>query len=227
MNERSESNKLLWLGALLVLALTFAAHVRGLQGQFVEWDDTTHITRNVAIRALTPENLGLMFAHPIAKLYCPLTWLSFAIDYQIWGRAPFGYHLTNLLLHLANTLLVLVFVREILRDRYKYATAAALLTAAIFGVHPLRVESVAWVTERKDLLFAFFYLLALLAYLRWVVRGNRRDYWACLLLFIGSALSKSTAVTLPLVLVLLDVFWKRRVAVWEKIPFFAISLIIG
>src|ERR1035437_2093301 len=148
MNERSASNKLLWLGAILVLALTFAAHVRGLQGQFVEWDDTNHITRNVAIRALTPENLRLMFAHPIAKLYCPLTWLSFAIDYQVWGRAPFGYHLTNLLLHLANTLLVLVFVREILRDRFKYATAAALLTAAIFCVDPLRADSGAGANPR-------------------------------------------------------------------------------
>jgi protein O-mannosyl-transferase len=227
MNERSESNKFFWLGAILVLALTFAAHVRGFQGQFLEWDDYNHITHNPAIRFLSPTNLWTMFTQPAAKLYIPLTWLSFAIDYQVWGHNPFGYHFTNFLLHLANTLLVLVFVREILRERFPYATAAAVLTAAIFGVHPLRVESVAWATERKDLLFGFFFLLAMLAYLRWVVRGNRRDYWGCLLLFVCSALAKSTAVTLPLVLVLLDIFWKRRVAVWEKIPFFVVSLIIG
>ena len=226
MNERSESNKLLWLGAILVLALTFAAHVRGLQGQFVEWDDTTHITRNAAIRALTPENLRLMFAHPIAKLYCPLTWLSFAVDYQIWGRAPFGYHLTNLLLHLANTLLVLVFLREILRDRFQYATAAALLTAAIFGVHPLRVESVAWATERKDVLFAFFYLCALITYWRWLGRHKWRTYWVCLGLFVASALSKSTAVSFPFVLLIIDHWLARRKAWEEKVPFFAVSLVI-
>src|SRR5271169_2279404 len=226
MNERSEYNKLLWLGALLVLALTFAAHFRALEGQFVEWDDTNHITRNATIRALTLDNLGLMFAHPIAKLYCPLTWLSFAVDYQIWGRAPFGYHLTNLLLHLANTMLVLVLVREILRDRFQYATAVALLTAAIFGVHPLRVESVAWATERKDVLFTFFYLCALLVYLRWVDTHKPRDYWTCFGLFVASVLAKSTAVTFPLVLVLVDHFFANRKAWGEKVPFFAVSLII-
>jgi hypothetical protein len=226
MNERSESNKILWLGAMLVLALTFAAHFRALQGQFVEWDDTNHITRNVAIRALTLDNLGLMFAHPIAKLYCPLTWLSFAVDYQIWGREPFGYHLTNLLLHLANTLLVLVLVREILRDRFQYATAAALLTAAIFGVHPLRVESVAWATERKDVLFAFFYLGALIAYWRWLGTHKWRTYWACFGLFVASALSKSTAVTFPLILLVVDHWIAKRKAWNEKVPFFAVSLVI-
>src|SRR5580698_6816297 len=226
MNERSESNKLLWLGALLVFALTFAAHFRALQGQFVEWDDTNHITRNVAIRALTLENLGSMFAHPIAKLYCPLTWLSFAVDYQIWGTAPFGYHLTNLLLHLANTLLVLVFVREILRDRFKYGTAAALLAAAIFGVHPLRVESVAWATERKDVLFAFFYLSALIVYWRWLGTHKWRTYWICFALFVASALSKSTAVSFPVVLLIIDHWIAKRKAWGEKIPFFLVSLII-
>jgi protein O-mannosyl-transferase len=226
-NEGARNHQWLWVGGLLVLLLTIAAHARGLQGQFLEWDDYSHITQNPLIRSLSPTNLWRMFTEPTAKLYVPLTWVSLAIDYQVWGQIPFGYHLTNLLLHAANTLLVLLLVFQLLRGRFEHAQPAAVLTAAIFGVHPLRVESVAWVTERKDLLFAFFYLLAMLAYLRWVVRGNRRNYWGCLLLFVCSALAKSTAVTLPLVLVLLDVFWKRRVAVWEKIPFFAVSLIIG
>ena len=226
MNERSESNKFLWLGAVVILALTFAAHFRALQGQFVDWDDTIHITRNVAIRNLSLHNLGLMFLQPIAKLYCPLTWLSFAVDYQIWGQSSFGYHLTNLLLHLANTLLVLVLVREILRDRFQYATAAALLTAAIFGVHPLRVESVAWATERKDVLFTFFYLGALIVYLRWLGNHKWRTYWICFGLFVASALSKSTAVTFPVVLLIIDHWFAKRKAWGEKMPFFAVSLII-
>ncbi len=226
MNERSESNKFLWLGAILVLALTFAAHFRALQGQFVDWDDTIHITRNVAIRAITPHNLCLMFARPIAKLYCPLTWLSFAVDYQIWGQNPFGYHLTNLFLHLLNTLLVLLLVREVLRDRFRHATVVALLTAAIFGVHPLRVESVAWATERKDVLFTFFYLAALLAYCRWLVGHKWRVYGACFGLFVASALSKSTAISFPIVLIIIDHFLAKRKAWEEKIPFFAVSLLI-
>jgi hypothetical protein len=227
MNQAARKDQWLWIGGLLVVLLTIAAHAQGLRGQFLEWDDYGHITQNPVIRSLAPENLWMMFTQPAAKLYVPLTWLSFAVDYQVWGHNPFGYHLTNLLLHVANTVLVLLLAFQLLRDRFDLAQPAAVLTAAIFGVHPLRVESVAWVTERKDLLFAFFYLLALLAYLRWTARGNRRDYWACLFLFICSALAKSTAVTLPLVLLLLDVFWKRRVALWEKIPFFAVSLIIG
>src|ERR1039457_4086347 len=227
MTEATRTDRWLWFGGLLVVLLTIAAHARGLQGQFLEWDDYSHITQNPAIRSLAPANLWGMFTQPAAKLYVPLTWLSFAIDYQVWGRNPFGYHLTNLLLHVANTVLVLLLAFQLLRGRLEHAQPVAILTAAIFGVHPLRVESVAWVTERKDLLFALFYLLALLAYLRWGVRGKRPDYWACLLLFVGSALAKSTAVTLPFVLVLLDVFWKRRVALWEKVPFFAVSLIIG
>jgi protein O-mannosyl-transferase len=123
--------------------------------------------------------------------------------------------------------LVLVLVFQLLRDRSVHPRSVALLTAAIFGVHPLRVESVAWATERKDVLFAFFYLLALLAYLRWLDRGKPNSYWMCLLLFIGSALSKSTAVTFPFVLMILDWFWKRRIALSEKVPFFAVSLLVG
>jgi hypothetical protein len=227
MNEGTRTDRWLWIGGLLVILLTLAAHVRGLQGQFLEWDDYAHITQNPVIRSLAPANLWKMFTEPAAKLYIPLTSLSFAVDYQIWGRYPFGYHFTNLLLHIANTALVLLLVFQLLRDRFAHARPVAVLTAAIFGVHPLRVESVAWATERKDVLFALFYLLALLAYLRWMVNGKRSAYWTCLLLFIGSTLAKSTAVTFPLVLVLLDVFWKRRVAVWEKVPFVAVCLIIG
>jgi hypothetical protein len=225
MNERSESDRI-WLDVLIVFVLTVAAHVHGLQGQFVEWDDTTHITGNLAIRSLSAESLRVMFTQPTAKLYCPLTWLSFAIDYHIWGRDPFGYHLTNLLLHVANTLFVLVLVREVLRGRYTYALPAALLTAVAFGVHPLHVESVAWATERKDVLFVFFYLLGLVSYFRWLDSHKRVYYGVCLGLFVASALSKSTAVTFPAVLLLIDHFLAKRKAWEEKIPFFAVSLVI-
>ena len=214
-------------GILAVGLLTVAAYWHGLYGQFVEWDDTTHITRNPAIRALTPENLRIMFTQPTAKLYVPLTWLTFAVDYQLWGRDPFGYHLTNLVLHLANTLLVLALVFKILRDRSPIAAPAAVLTAAIFGVHPLRVESVAWATERKDVLFAFFFLLALVVYIRWARGKNWPNYAICFALFAASCLSKSTAVTFPVVLLLMDAFVFKRRAFLEKIPFFVVSAIIA
>ena len=226
-SEGSRDKQWLWVGGLLVVLLTVVAHMRGLQGRFVEWDDYAHITQNAAIRSLSPANLWTMFTTPAAKLYVPLTWVSLAIDYQVWGHDPFGYHLTNLLLHVANTVLVLLLTFRLLQGRFPRAQEVAVLTAAIFGLHPLRVESVAWVTERKDLLFAFFYLLSLLAYLRWVSKGDRRAYWACLLLFVASTLAKSTAVTFPLVLFLVDIFWKRRFAIVEKVPFFIVALIIA
>ena len=227
MTERIKSNQRLLLGGFLVGLLTIAAHWRGLWGQFVEWDDTTHVTKNITIRALTPEHWQMMFTGTIAKLYIPLTWLSFAVDYQIWGRDPFGYHLTNLVLHIANTFLVFVLVRRLLDGRHSQPELVALLTAALFGVHPLRVESVAWVTERKDVLFAFFYLLALGAYLRWITENKRSAYWFCFGCFGAATLAKATAVTLPVVLLLLDYFWARRSAWPEKNLFFAVSVIIS
>jgi len=211
---------------LFISLLTIAAHMRGLSGEFVEWDDNTHITQNPAIRSLSPAHVWTMFTVPAAKLYVPLTYLSFAVDYQIWGRNPLGYHLTNLLLHVANTLLVFALVSELLRDRSTHGKTVAMLTAAIFGTHPLHVESIAWATERKDVLFAFFYLLGLLAYLSWVTNRKRATYWCAFAFFVASALSKSTAVTFPLVLWLFDIFWRRRFALAEKIPFFAVGAII-
>ncbi|MGA2222082.1 MAG: tetratricopeptide repeat protein [Verrucomicrobiia bacterium] len=227
MNAQLHDRRWLWWGAFFIALLAIAAHWPGVYGQFVEWDDSSHVTKNPAIRALTPHNLRVMFTEPTAKLYIPLTCISFAVDYQIWGQDPFGYHFTNLLLHLANTLLVLVLVYRILRERCQTAAPVAVLTAALFGVHPMRVESVAWVTERKDVLFAFFFLLALLAYWPWMIQHKRTAYWWSFLLFIASALSKSTAVTFPLVLILFDWFLARRRALSEKIPFLLVSLIVG
>ncbi|MEI6083960.1 MAG: tetratricopeptide repeat protein [Verrucomicrobiota bacterium] len=223
----TKSEKWRWLAGLVIVLLTFAAHYNGLFGEFLTYDDDTHITRNSVIRALTADNLRVMFTGQIANLYCPLTWLSFAVDYQIWGLNPFGFHLTNLLLHIANSLLVMLLIHRLLRDLTPHAALIAALTGAIFGVHPLHVESVAWATERKDVLFGFFYLLALLAYLRWVTTGRRVAFWCCFVAFIAATLSKSAAVTLPAVLLLVDVFWARRVAWLEKLPFFLVSAIVA
>ena len=227
MDTGKKSSQWLMLGGLFVGLLTVVAHGRGRWGQFIEWDDPTHVTQNIAIRALTLEHWRMMFTTAIAKLYVPLTWLSLAVDYQIWGRDPYGYHLTNLILHVANTLLVLVLVRRLLAGRHPHPVGVAVLSAAIFGVHPLRVESVAWVTERKDVLFGFFYLLALGAYLRWAATKKRSAYWCCLAGFIAATLAKSTAVTLPAVLLLVDHYWARRSAWREKIPFLLVSLAVG
>jgi len=230
--------KSLWIGALAIALLTLAAHLPGLRHQFVLWDDTTHITQNPVIRALTWANITAMFTQPIAKLYCPLTWLSFAVDHQIWGQNPFGYHLTNILLHVANTVLVFLLIGQIGKSA---PPLAPFFTALLFGIHPLRVESVAWATERKDVLFVFFYLLALLVYLR------RDKLWLCFLLFVAATLAKSAAVTFPVVALLLDRFLvtnggasvpasgapapasggRSAHPLRSLLPFFAVSILIG
>ncbi len=183
--------------------------------------------------------------------YIPLTWVTLGADYLLWGLDPLGYHMTNLLLHAANAIVVYLLGLRLLgatspgaADRPLPLRAAAALAALAFSLHPLRVESVAWATERRDVLSGLFYLLAVLVYLR---RGQdtsaepavrRRRYWACLLLFVLALLSKSMAVTLPAVLFLLDVYPLRRfpltmtglrssearAALLEKLPFLALSV---
>ena len=227
MEPRTKFNRWLGVGSLLVGFVTLVTHWRSWLGKFVDWDDPTIVTQHVAIRSLNWEHLRVIFTETVGKLYVPLTSLSFALDYQIWGRHPFGYHLTNLILHVANTLLVLAIIHHILAGRHPRAVGVALVTAALFGIHPLHVESVAWVTERKDVLFALFYLLALRAYLAWTTDHTRAAYWACFGCFIAATLAKSTAVTLPVVLWLIDYFWARRTAWREKIPFFAVSILIA
>jgi hypothetical protein len=229
MDSTTPIRRWLCAGTLVVLAIVALAHAGGLTGQFVDWDDPTHVTQNPAIRELTAANLRTMFTQPIAKLYCPLTWLSLAVDYQIWGRDPWGYHLTNLLLHLANVGLVIGLIWKLPALDAKSShrqLLTALLTGLLFGVHPLRVESVAWVTERKDLLFAFFYLAGLLFYLRSLRLGQRFALGACFGFATAAALSKSAGVTFPAVLVLLDVLHGRPWAWKTKIPFLLVSLAV-
>ena len=176
--------------------------------------------------------------------WMPLTWLSLALDWCIWGMNPFGYHLTSVLLHgLAAALFYLVarrLSRRRLPGRGEWAlTIGAALAALLFALHPLRVESVAWITERRDVLAGVFFLAAILAYLgRWTPDGaphphERLRYLASLALFAGALASKSMTVTLPAVLLVLDVYPLRRLGagaggwlggaarrVWlEKVPF--------
>src|SRR5881628_574134 len=172
--------------------------------------------------------------------YIPLTWMTLGLDYLLWGLNPVGYHLTSLLLHAANAVVFFFVVRRILTlalpssERGHALAVAAGFAALVFAIHPLRVESVAWVTERRDVLSGLFYLSAILIYL-WACEGGARGrgwYWLSVAVFVLALLSKSMVVNLPVVLLILDVYplrrlggalgwWSepaRRVYV-EKIPF--------
>src|SRR5437667_2483815 len=229
-----------WLIPVLIALVTFAAFLPTLQNQFVTWDDAANFLDNPHYRGLAWTHIRWMWTTHLGH-YIPLTWMTLGLDYLLWGMNPFGYHLTSLLLHAANAVVFFFVVHRILtlalpsRSERGHALAvAAGLAALVFAIHPLRVESVAWVTERRDVLSGLFYLSAILMYLRACERGARGRgwYWAAVGLFAGALLSKSMVVNLPFVLLILDVYPLRRlggfVGWWseparriyiEKIPF--------
>jgi Flp pilus assembly protein TadD len=211
---------------LLILAVTFLAFFPCLKNGFVNWDDNLYIRDNPVVRSLTAENVHKVFTSSLVANYQPLTFLSYMLDTHLFGGGPSGYHATNLFWHLINSLLVfwLIFL---LSGR----VSTAFLTGLLFGIHPLHVESVAWISGRKDVLYVFFYLAALLCYW-YYLKGllRRRFYYGVLALFLLSLLSKTMAVTLPLVLLLMDYFFSKRSvkeALLDKIPFFVLSLVFG
>ncbi|MGA3012835.1 MAG: tetratricopeptide repeat protein [Bacteroidales bacterium] len=220
------NNKVLLI--VIVLAITFIAFLPSLSNQFIKtWDDNVYITDNSVITHLNWESIRSFFTTQKNGTYVPLPLLSWAVEYKLFGLAPFSFHLDNLLLHLLCTLLVFYFF-HLLRLPPVYAALGAL----IFGIHPMHVESVAWVTERKDLLFCLFYLGSLIAYVRFIVTKNRKLMFFLLtfLLFVLSLFSKIQAVSLPFSLLLIDYWFDRSLklkTLYEKIPFFALSLIFG
>jgi tetratricopeptide (TPR) repeat protein len=220
-----------WAAALFIVVVTAVCFLPALGNGWVAWDDEGNFLDNPHYRGLGPARLAWMFTDLHAH-YMPLTWLTLGLDYVLWGMNPAGYHLTSVLWHATNAVLFFGVARALLGAALPAAPGAALragalVAALLFAVHPLRVESVAWATERRDVLCGFFYLLTILAYLRYCATGARRAYGAALGLFAAALLSKSMAVTLPVVLLLLDAWPLRRRAWREKIPFFVLSLAAG
>lgn len=208
-----------------VLAGVFVSFLPALQAGFV-WDDADYVRTNETIRSLDADRILSFFAAPQQGNYHPLTILSLAIDYALGGLDPFGYHLVNVLLHVANTLLVHRLVSSLSRRE-----DVALTAAAFWGIHPLRVESVAWVSGRKDLLYTAFFVISLLLYRRYSGRASSPSaYFASLGAYVLSLLSKGMAVSLALVLPLSDFLDRRRLAarsVLDKLPFLALALAFG
>lgn len=225
-----------WLAlglSLLVAAATVAAYwaVRG--HAFLQFDDADYVTQNPAVRAgLTWQGLRWAFSSSYAGNWHPLTWLSHMADVQIFGLDAGAHHLTNLLLHVLTSLLVFRFLRRATGTIWPSAFAAAL-----FALHPVRVESVAWIAERKDVLSGACVLLTLNAYVSWVARPSAMRMAAVVAAFALALLSKPMAVTVPFVLLLVDVWPLRRwpgeaggpgaprlaALVREKAPLFALA----
>jgi len=240
------------IAALLVAAGTFIIFSPGLKAEFIGWDDNFYITENPFIAPLTPSNVGAMFFRFYFKSYTPLTHLSHAIDYRLWGFDPRGHHLVNILFHAANAVWVFLFAGALFRAAQRKTGAGggegagpsgvlvlcgAAIAALVFAWHPIRVESVACASSRKDMLSAFFALPSLLAYLRYaMLRGDpraRRWYLLSLALFVPALLAKGSVMVLPGLFFLIDFIadgapprglrelWRRT---REKIPFAVVAL---
>ena len=230
-----DTRKALYAAALLSALITFIIYLPSLTNGFVGWDDPKYVSENQWIRTLDFAFLKEAFTEVYFANWHPLTMISYALDYALWGLNPLGYHLENVIIHTVNTALVAVLsVRLVTIVRPLSAPAvfaAAAVPALLFGIHPLHVESVAWISERKDVLCAMFFLSSILFYLRYAQKGKAFCYILSLMAFALAIMSKSMAVTLPAVLLLLDFYPLRRLssakgvlkAVAEKLPFFAIS----
>lgn len=236
-----------WLLPLLVGIVTFIVFWPALANGFI-WDDRGNLVDNPHYRGLGWSQLKWMFSSFLLGHYQPLSWVTLGLDYLIWGMNPFGYHLTNLLLHVANAVAFYFLARRLLtlglpvtaprRDQAIRIAAAA--AALLFAIHPLRAESVAWVTERRDVLSGLLLLCTLLFYLRAAgaadAASRLRGLGLALLCYVLSLLSKAAGITLPAVLLVLDVYPLRRLGpgrwfslearrVWgEKLLFAAAAL---
>ena len=218
------------LPLLIALAVTLVVFIPSLSNDFVNWDDDVNIIENVNLEVFNWESIKNIF-HPVKGHvignYNPLTIFTFAIEKHFVGLDATLYHVNNLILHLLCTFFVYRLMLLL-----RLTPMAAMLVALLFGIHPMRVESVAWITERKDVLFGAFYLGALCLYTRYVAEGlkNKKLIWIALGLFVFSLLSKIQAVALPLTMLAVDYYFKRPLnfkLIIEKIPFFALSLFFG
>jgi cytochrome c-type biogenesis protein CcmH/NrfG len=238
-----------------VFIISFLAFRPVLDAEFLNWDDPQTLILNEAYRGLSAGHLRWMFTTGHMGHYQPLAWVTFAIDWLVWGMRPAGFHLTSLLLHALSAVLVMALAMTLLRmagsgesqrdPRTLPGHFGAAIAALVFSIHPMRVESVAWLTERRDVLCGVFLLLTVLAYVRFAAAAHgsaaRRGWYAlALAAFTAAALSKALAVALPFILLVLD--WhplgrfrprgrsRARASaalVIEKAPFLLIALAAG
>lgn len=223
---------------IVVFAAVFVAFVPALDGQFLNWDDDINFLENPGFRGLGWAQVKWMWTQTLMGHYIPLTWMSLGVNYTLGGMDPWGYHLGNVLIHAMNAAVFYFVARRLLVAAGLADGAAPLWGAAfaavVFGAHPLRAESVAWVTERRDVLCGLFFLLATLMFLISLgPNAGRGTRFASLAAFGAAILCKAQAVPLPLALLILDAYPLRRLhrgwrpLLIEKVPYFALALVGG
>lgn len=211
--------------SLLIIVLYWRVHGY----DFVSLDDSFIYANPHLMNGLSIKNIFWAFSNYTTTLWIPATWISFFLDYEIYGMNPGGYHVTNVILHICNTIIIFVILYQITQKRWQ-----SFFVAALFSCHPIHVESIAWITERKDVLSTFFLMLFLYTYIQYTKKENFVRYLAALFFFILGLMSKPMLVTVPIVLILLD-YWplgrfgkaNRLRLFLEKLPFLSFSLMVS
>lgn len=249
---------------IIIASITLLVYLPALNNGFVNYDDNVLIYNNPSIRSIDIDLLTMIFSPETNATGMPLNLFSYAVDYAIWGLNPFGFHLTNIIIHTINTILVFILTLRLVESGMlknpssppfakggslttpplkkgdtggfipNFQLLAAGITALLFGIHPLNAEPINWLIGRSDLLSAFFFLLTVISYFKYIVNGRKASYGASLFFFAAAMLSKPTAASLPAVLLIMDFYiFKRltlkegirklKVILMEKIPFFLLS----
>lgn len=216
-------NNYRWMS--IVFAVTMVIYLPLLNAQFLNWDDQYHIVNNQATYALDWAHLKIAFTQVIQKVYMPLTTLVWTIERAIFGLNPTVFHVTNMIIHALNACLV-----GVLAMRLGLMPLGALVAALIFSTHPMRVESVAWITETKDVLCALFYVLTLIQWIDYRRSPSRGAYMLALFYALLALLAKPMAISLPITLLVMDIFLQirlQRADFINKLPFAVLSGLIG
>ena len=233
-----------WFGPPALVLLTIVVFLPAIHFGFTNWDDPANYVNNPSFRGLSARHFGWFFTTYHMGHYQPLNWVTYALDYRVSGLDPRRFHLTQILLHALAVLCVYTLIRDLLALFTRSASpgaicASAALAAALFAVHPLRVESVVWLSARTDLLATLFGCCSVMAYLRYVVSSRTIWWWGALLSFVLALLSKEMAVTVPVVCLILKwrlemrtrvekdsrPFWRSTIR--ELLPFLVFALAAG
>lgn len=220
----------LWIVPIVVI--TYVLYFPAFSFDFINWDTDRYVIDNPYITELTWENVKYYFTNFYFLMYLPITLLTYAVDYHIASLDPSMFHITNVIFHLFNSAFVFLFIYKLLRVAGKdWKLTGAVIVSALFAIHPLHIESAVWVAERKDVVYTFFFFLSLIFYLNYFNKKNISNYLIAIAFFLFSLISKAQAMTLPIILVIVDYFLKRnllsRKVIIEKIPFFILSVIFG
>ena len=229
--------KYIYLIVILLIVASFIAFGRIAGNDFINFDDNIYITENNYIQSgFNPGSIKWAFTAVVSNNWHPLTLISHALDWSLFGANPSGHHIVSMFLHIGSVILLFLFLNKTTCNLW-----AAAFAAAFFALHPLRVESVAWAAERKDVLSMFFGMAAIYAYSFYAGNHKLSKYLLCLILFAMALMSKPMMVTLPLVLMLLDYWplgrWQKAIKepgnnfnsvgrlIWEKVPFICLTIV--